>query len=126
MGIPRWRPGCVTDPMIPTTYQRGGIDSDPLVRLLAYRAWRDRDRRWFTDRGVRSGDLVAATRRDLDTAAVALAWQGEPVLGRAVADARPGELVQVARDATAAPAPRGAAAERFRVTDRLRAEPTGP
>lgn len=27
--------------------QRGGIDSDPLVRLLAYRAWGDRDRRWF-------------------------------------------------------------------------------
>lgn len=29
------------------TRQRGGIDSDPLVRLLAYRAWGDRDRRWF-------------------------------------------------------------------------------
>jgi hypothetical protein len=26
--------------------QRGGIHSDPLVRLLAYRAWGDRDRRW--------------------------------------------------------------------------------
>jgi len=26
--------------------QRGGIHSDPLVRLLAYRAWGDRDRKW--------------------------------------------------------------------------------
>lgn len=29
------------------TIQRGGIDSDPRVRILAYRAWGDRDRRWF-------------------------------------------------------------------------------
>lgn len=29
------------------TRQRGGIDSDPLVRLLAYRAWGNRDRRWL-------------------------------------------------------------------------------
>lgn len=27
--------------------QRGGLHSDPLVRLLAYRAWGERDRRWF-------------------------------------------------------------------------------
>lgn len=27
-------------------HQRGGIDSDPLVRLLAWRAWGNRDRRW--------------------------------------------------------------------------------
>jgi len=27
--------------------QRGGIDSEPLVRLLAFRAWGDRDRWWF-------------------------------------------------------------------------------
>lgn len=27
--------------------QRGGIHSDPLVRLLAFRAWGERDRRWF-------------------------------------------------------------------------------
>ncbi len=31
----------------PAESQRGGIHSDPLVRLLAYRAWGDRDRRWF-------------------------------------------------------------------------------
>lgn len=35
--------------------QRGGIDSDPLVRLLAFRAWGDRDRVWFELRGVRKG-----------------------------------------------------------------------
>jgi hypothetical protein len=33
--------------------QRGGIDSDPLVRVLARRAWGDRDRQWFEVRGVR-------------------------------------------------------------------------
>jgi hypothetical protein len=27
--------------------QRGGTHSDPLVRLLAHRAWGDRDQRWF-------------------------------------------------------------------------------
>lgn len=40
-------------------FQRGGIDSDPLVRLLAFRAWSDRDRRWFDDRGIRRGDPLA-------------------------------------------------------------------
>ena len=35
----------------PATKQRGGIDSDPLVRLLAYRAWGDRDRQWFETAG---------------------------------------------------------------------------
>jgi hypothetical protein len=29
--------------------QRGGIHSDPLVRLLAFRAWGDRDRTWFVE-----------------------------------------------------------------------------
>jgi hypothetical protein len=27
--------------------QRGGIHSEPLVRLLAFRTWGDRDRKWF-------------------------------------------------------------------------------
>ena len=35
------------------TRQRGGIDSDPMVRLLAYRAWGDRDRTWFERRSER-------------------------------------------------------------------------
>jgi hypothetical protein len=38
--------------------QRGGIDSDPLVRVLARRAWGDRDREWFELRGVWKGDHV--------------------------------------------------------------------
>lgn len=32
---------------IVATCQRGGIDTDPLVRVLAFRAWGDRDRWWF-------------------------------------------------------------------------------
>ncbi|MEJ7601256.1 MAG: hypothetical protein WKG01_25350 [Kofleriaceae bacterium] len=31
---------------VTATQQRGGIHSDPLVRLLAYRTWGDRDRTW--------------------------------------------------------------------------------
>jgi hypothetical protein len=36
-------------PQIAATCQRGGIDTDPLVRVLAFRAWGDRDRWWFWD-----------------------------------------------------------------------------
>lgn len=42
------------------TRQRGGIDSDPMVRLLAYRAWGDRDRRWF----ARAMPSLVAPARD--------------------------------------------------------------
>jgi hypothetical protein len=73
--------------------QRGGIDSDPVVRLLAYRAWGDRDRRWFELRGVRKGDLVILTRSGSPTAIAA--WPGEEIAGRAEHDARPGEMVEV-------------------------------
>ena len=119
IGVPRWRPGCITDPMVPTTYQRGGIDSDPLVRMLAYRAWGDRDRRWFEDHGVRNGDIVAAAGRDRHgSIKVAVAWNAEPVFGRAMADARAGEIVEIARIDIAAPV-------RCRVTDRTRLEPPG-
>jgi hypothetical protein len=38
--------------------QRGGIDSDPLVRVLARRAWGDRDRQWFELRAVRARDAA--------------------------------------------------------------------
>ncbi|HET7504300.1 MAG TPA: hypothetical protein VFK02_24935 [Kofleriaceae bacterium] len=118
MGIPRWRPGAITDPMVPTTYQRGGIDSDPFVRLLAYRAWGNRDRRWFDERGVRAGDLVAqildAGRRGTW---VARARPGEPVIGEVVAAARPGELVEIVkRRATVHDT-------ELRVDDRLRDDP---
>jgi hypothetical protein len=126
IGTPRWRPGCVTDPLVPTTYQRGGVDSDPLVRLLAYRAWGNRDRTWFAERGVRSGESLTGIGRDVrGEIEVALAWPGESVLGRAVADARAGELVEVVKTG-AVPKPRRAYdPERFRVTDRLRVEPVG-
>jgi hypothetical protein len=46
--------------------QRGGIDSDPLVRLIAFRAWGDRDRRWFEARGLRAdGDQEPGRQRVL-------------------------------------------------------------
>ncbi|HEU4728474.1 MAG TPA: hypothetical protein VFT22_11305 [Kofleriaceae bacterium] len=119
MGIPRWRPGAITDPMVPTTYQRGGIDSDPFVRLLAYRAWGNRDRGWFEERGVRSGELVAAVDGGLRGFWVACAWPGETVIGRAASDAWPGELVEIAKRPGA---PRDG---EIRVADRLRVEPRG-
>jgi len=42
--------------------QRGGIDSDPLVRVLARRAWRDRDRQWFELRAARVRDATRVLR----------------------------------------------------------------
>lgn len=100
--------------------QRGGIDSDPLVRLLAFRAWGDRDRRWFALRGVRSGERVGEHGHTRDAAAmplVALPWPGDAVLGRALHDARPGEVVEVDRTQLGG-------RQRCRVSDRLRAEPS--
>lgn len=41
------------------TSQRGGIHSDPLVRLLAFRAWGDRDRAW------RKRDTARVLTRDV-------------------------------------------------------------
>lgn len=41
------------------TQQRGGIHSDPLVRLLAYRAWGERDRQWFTLLFADAHEIVA-------------------------------------------------------------------
>jgi hypothetical protein len=38
--------------------QRGGIHSDPLVRLLAFRAWGDRDRVWQFDEVERIADQL--------------------------------------------------------------------
>jgi hypothetical protein len=40
-GVPAGTPRYVV-----TNQQRGGIHSDPLVRLLAFRAWGERDRAW--------------------------------------------------------------------------------
>jgi hypothetical protein len=82
--------------------QRGGIDSDPLVRVLAWRAWRDRDRRWFDDRGVRKGDRVTVIskgtipgQRSNWRPRIALARPSEGVAGIVLADAAPGERPQL-------------------------------
>ena len=45
--LPRLDPHLAPQQYITATRQRGGIDSDPMVRVLAYRAWKDRDRGWF-------------------------------------------------------------------------------
>jgi hypothetical protein len=57
--------------------QRGGIDSDPLVRLFAHRAWRDRDRRWFEDHGVRRDDPIIVN----ESGEIMRAWTCEEVHG---------------------------------------------
>ena len=76
--------------------QRGGIDSDPLVRVLARRAWGDRDRQWFELRGVRKGEAVGEPRPPSSgVAIVGSPWPGDMVLGDAQHDARPGETVEV-------------------------------
>jgi hypothetical protein len=71
--------------------QRGGIDSDPLVRLLAHRAWGDRDRCWFDRHGVRRDDPIIVSA----CSEVARAWQAEDVHGIATHDAHPGAPAEV-------------------------------
>ena len=95
--------------------QRGGIDSDPLVRVLARRAWGDRDRRWFELRGVRKGEAVALSSAAVDADA-ALAWPTDHVHGVALSDARPGERVDVRSRRTDS-------VRLLRVGDRLREPP---
>lgn len=109
------------------TTQRGGIDSDPLVRLLAHRAWGDRDVRWFTDHGVRNGESVASVRfsygpRDREThpQRCALVWSRERSIGVALADGRPGETIAVRY---AISNQFGPMIVRYRIGDRPRAEP---
>lgn len=92
--------------------QRGGIDSDPLVRVLARRAWGDRDREWFELRGVRKGDRLTPMYRFVNAA-----WPGEAVLvGEAESDARPGEMVRAKFRSNVESYP-------SRVGDRLREQP---
>lgn len=116
----------------PAAQQRGGIDSDPLVRLLAWRAWGDRDRRWFEERGVRKGDKVTRLPGRAQSV-VAAAWSGDGVIGIAAHDAQPGEEIRVvlgvvgqlpmfAGDYAGPAGPLVA----WRVGDRLRAEPERP
>jgi hypothetical protein len=89
----------LTDRFHVANVQRGGIDSDPLVRLLAFRAWGHRDRRWFEDRGVRQGEPVSDPDFWSEPEAqpvIARARPGELVLGNALHDARPGEELWIA------------------------------
>ncbi len=98
--------------------QRGGIDSDPLVRVLARRAWGERDRRWFELRGVRKGEAVRTVPipgPPRSGSSVVLACPGERSFGVAQYDAAPGERVHVS-DSTGVGS--------FVVSDRLR-EPPG-
>ena len=74
------------------TRQRGGIDSDPLVRILAQRVWGDLDRRWFRDRGVRAGEPVTVLAES-NAGVVTCVWLSEPMMGTADHDARPGVLL---------------------------------
>jgi hypothetical protein len=117
--------------------QRGGTDSDPLVRLLAFRAWGDRDRRWFLDRGVKKGDPIAvigaSERGDRLLTEVALSRPHEFVIGVAQGDAHPGAGVQVEVDPDAVRGmsivtvtgepPRGNGLWTLRVGGRLRTRP---
>lgn len=105
-------------------HQRGGIDSDPLVRLLAYRAWGERDRRWFEDRGVRKGDRVRLLWNPLASGRppAVLAWGHEVAWGVASVDAWPGQLVEVRSLMFDAPMFDDGRMIEYRVGDRLRAE----
>ncbi len=70
--------------MASASEQRGGIDSDPLVRLLAFRAWGDRDRsrgdvdaiveRYRVKLGLRPWSEFALSASDLQEAG----WHGHP------------------------------------------------
>lgn len=116
----------LTDRFHVATVQRGGIDSDPLVRLLAYRAWGDRDRRWFEDRGVRTGERVSDPGFWTDPESppiVALARPGELVIGSALHDARPGEQADIEPACVDLTGERGRYDQRyFKVSERVRAD----
>lgn len=73
--------------------QRGGLDSDPLVRVLARRAWRDRDERWFELRGLRVGDELSLSEwhEPSKGECVRRRWQHEQLYAIATHDARPGD-----------------------------------
>jgi hypothetical protein len=82
--------------------QRGGIDSDPMVRLLAFRAWGDRYRRWAELRGVLAGETVHIVELRTPVAPVDVLYPlvsrrqaGETQTGMAMSDAEPGQLVVV-------------------------------
>ncbi len=73
--------------------QRGGLHSDPLLRLLTFRAWGARDQRWFEDRGIRAGDPLRWHPTEGGRAVVTLAWPSDGAVRRAQSEhtLRPGE-----------------------------------
>jgi hypothetical protein len=73
--------------------QRGGIHSDPLVRLLAFRAWGDRDRRFFE---LRRDEPVFI---DQDGFAITYPKNGVPMIGTAVSEPRDDGTIDVRTDA---------------------------
>lgn len=93
--------------------QRGGIDSDPLVRVLARRAWGDRDREWFDLRGVRKGDETICDLTDDGDFLASRAWPGEIGTGIADTAGNPGQYVTLSN----------VMGRPVRVSDRLREEP---
>lgn len=77
-----------------TAMQHGGLDSDPLIRVLALRAWGRRDLSFSFERGVRRDDLVQLIIGAEPL--VARAQLDQPVLGTALGDAGPGAWLEVA------------------------------
>lgn len=121
--MPPWPDDDPVRPFHSARMQRGGIDSDPLVRILARRAWGDRDWQWFALRGVRAGDAVglADWYASGDDARVQRHWPGDSQYGVAVTDANPGQVAQV-RIVQSNRHAIGSIVER-RVSDRLREPP---
>lgn len=70
--------------------QRGGIHSEPLVRLLAFRAWGDRDRKWFEpDRVIMRGygfDDLVVERNERERVSTYRARKGEAVAEFSITD----------------------------------------
>lgn len=62
--------------------QRGGIHSDPLVRLLAFRAWGDRDRTWFAPKKDDRALGAAVVKDHPDVTAARLRALVKDVAGR--------------------------------------------
>lgn len=130
MSLPRLTAHLKPQQYIKATTQRGGIHSDPLVRLLAFRAWGDRDQKWFERRGVRRGNMLTdlgwpkheykerilvCRQPSFANSGVVTAYDGEYLLrDRAENDANPGEFVYVKTYG------------QLRVGERLRHEDGGP
>lgn len=74
--------------------QYGGLDSDPLLRVLALRAWGQRDMLFSFERGIRRDDPVQLLEGA--ESLVSCAQLYNPVLGTAMGDAGPGAWIEIA------------------------------